>query len=373
MTVVLIPRRRSRPTLADIAADAGVSRATVSLVIRNVPTVADGTRERVMSSLRRLGYVYNRGAASLRSQRSHAVGLVVSDITNPFFAELIVAIEDRLASAGYITVFGNTSERAEKQLRLLTRLAESAVDGILICPTKGASSGAEFILPNVPVVAFARTLPGVDYVGIDNRLGASLATEHLFRLGHCRVAFFGGLPELSANQERLEGYLNAHREAGRTVNEELIFSGPPTQTGGRQAVTQALRLPTPPSAGLCFNDLVALGAVEALRAAELEPPRFALVGYDNIAIGASVRPALTTVDAVPAEVGKAAAELLLQRLSEPASTIQRRILEPRLIVRESCGAGSEQSNSSGRGVAKSDPGGRVLARGPDNELSGRVE
>ncbi|MBV8584933.1 MAG: LacI family DNA-binding transcriptional regulator [Verrucomicrobia bacterium] len=368
MTAVLIPRRRSRPTLADIAADAGVSRATVSLVIRNVPTVADGTRQRVMSSLRRLGYVYNRGAASLRSQRSHAVGLVVSDITNPFFAELIVAIEDRLAAAGYITVFGNTSERPEKQVRLLTRLAESAVDGILICPTKGTNSEFEFTLPSVPVVAFARTLPGVDYVGLDNHLGASLATKHLFQLGHRRVAFFGGLPELSSSQERLEGYLSAHQEAGRTVNEELIFSGPPNQPGGRQAVTQALRLSTPPSAGLCFNDLVALGAMEALRAGGLEPPRFALVGYDNIAIGASVRPALTTVDAVPAEVGKAAAELLLQRLSEPASTIQRRILEPRLIVRESCGAGTQQ-----REVRAVNDGRSARVEPPDTELSGRVE
>ena len=339
MTQVPTPRRRARPTLADIAADAGVSRATVSLVIRNVPTVAEGTRQRVMSSLSRLGYVYNRGAASLRSQRSHAVGLVVSDITNPFFAELIVAIEDRLAAAGYITVFGNTSERPEKQMRLLTRLAESAVDGILICPTKGANSSTEFALPNVPVVAFARTLPGVDYVGLDNRLGAALATKHLFRLGHHRIAFFGGFRELSSSQERLEGYLSAHQETGRTVTQELIFSGPPTQAGGGQAVTQALRLSTPPTAALCFNDLVALGATEALRSAGLEPPRFALVGYDNIGVGASVHPALTTVDGVPAEVGKAAAELLLQRLNEPASTIQRRILEPRLIVRESCGAG----------------------------------
>ena len=115
--------RRQRVTLLDIAGDAGVSRATVSLVIRDVPSVADLTRKRVLRSIKRLGYVYHRGAASLRTQRSHAIGLVVSDITNPFFAEVIVAIEERLAAAHFVTLLGNTSEdRVKRRMRLFAEI-----------------------------------------------------------------------------------------------------------------------------------------------------------------------------------------------------------------------------------------------------------
>ena len=127
--------QKSRVTLLDIAADAGVSRATVSLVIRDVPRVTNATRKRVLRSIKKLGYVYHRGAASLRMQQSHAIGLIVSDITNPFFAEVIVAIEDRLATAGFVTLLGNTSEDRSKEERLLGTMQEFPADGILICPT----------------------------------------------------------------------------------------------------------------------------------------------------------------------------------------------------------------------------------------------
>src|SRR6201984_3872231 len=133
---------QSRVTLVDIASDAGVSRATVSLVLRNVPSVAASTRKRVLQSISRLGYVYHRGAANLRTQRSHAIGLVVSDITNPFSAEIIIAIDGWLGFAGLVTILGNTSENPEKQQRLLRSLSEYPADGILICPTQGSINGA---------------------------------------------------------------------------------------------------------------------------------------------------------------------------------------------------------------------------------------
>ncbi len=135
---------RQRVTLLDIAADAGVSRATVSLVIRNVPSVADSTRKRVQKSIKRLGYIYHRGAASLRMKQSHAVGLIVSDITNPFFAEVIVAIEERLATARLVTLLGNTSEDHAKEERLLKTMREFPADGVLICHAigRGTSTGS---------------------------------------------------------------------------------------------------------------------------------------------------------------------------------------------------------------------------------------
>src|ERR1700756_1057842 len=150
--------QKSRVTLLDIAADADVSRSTASLVIRNVPSVADRTRKRVLRSIKRLGYVYHRGAASLRTQQSHAIGLVVSDITNPFFAEVIVAIEERLAGAHLVTLLGNTSEDRAKEADLLKTMSEFPADGILICPALGlrANTGALNLRGQIPVVSFAR-------------------------------------------------------------------------------------------------------------------------------------------------------------------------------------------------------------------------
>src|ERR1700722_17949886 len=149
----------NRVTLIDIASDAGVSRAPVSLLPRNLPSVAASTRKRVLHSISRLGYVYHRGAANLRTQRSHAIGLIVSDITNPFFAETIVAIEDWLGTAGLVTILGNTSENPEKQKRLLRSMSEYPADGILICTTQDSDQGGgnlEGRLP--PVVAFPRPM-----------------------------------------------------------------------------------------------------------------------------------------------------------------------------------------------------------------------
>ena len=188
---------KQRVTLLDIAADAGVSRATVSLVIRNVPSVADATRKRVQRSIKRLGYIYHRGAASLRMQQSHAIGLIVSDITNPFFAEVIVAIEERLATARLVTLLGNTSEDHAKEERLLKTMREFPADGILICPAigRGDSSEAVTLAGQMPTVAFARRPPGLDYAGVDNAQGSLLAVEHLCQLGNRRIAFIGGDPE----------------------------------------------------------------------------------------------------------------------------------------------------------------------------------
>ena len=210
---------KQRVTLLDIAADAGVSRATVSLVIRNVPSVADSTRKRVQRSIKRLGYVYHRGAASLRMQQSHAIGLIVSDITNPFFAEVIVAIEERLATARLVTLLGNTSEDHAKEERLLKTMREFPADGILICPaiSRGTSTGTPNFAGHLPAVAFARRADGLDYAGVDNAQGSQLAIEHLCQLGNRRIAFIGGDPEVSTGQERMAGYQRALVRSGLQI------------------------------------------------------------------------------------------------------------------------------------------------------------
>src|SRR5215813_1458466 len=187
---------RERVTLLEVAREAGVSRATASLVLRGSDLVADETRQRVLASMRKLGYVYHRGAASLRTQRSHTVGLIVPDVTNPFFAEMTVGIEERLDQAQHVVLLGNTAETLNKQERLLAMMQEYRADGVLLCPATGTSAQTITRLRQVglPFVLFTRYVDGVeaDYVGADNRRGAELATEHLITLGHRRIAFVGG-------------------------------------------------------------------------------------------------------------------------------------------------------------------------------------
>ncbi len=345
---------QSRITLNDIAEHAGVSRATVSLVLRNIPSVAAGTRRRVQNSMRELGYVYNRAAASLRTQRSHAIGLIVSDIANPFFAEVIVAIERRLDLAGYVTLLGNTSEDAEKENRVWRTMHEFPADGLLICPTLRPDDEPG-PAPGVPTVAFARFLSGVDFVGADNAAGAEMAVKHLRSIGHRRIAFLGGNPQRSTGRERYRGYVAALQSFGQTVNESLVVPTLPNRAGGREGLSRLLEQAEAPTAALCFNDVVALGAIEALYQHRKTPGvNFGIVGFNNIAEAAQSHPGLTTIDTSPANLGEAAADLLLQRIAAPDAPIRRIILEPRLIVRASCGAQASSLGSSGRSLRAAD-------------------
>ncbi|MBV8815302.1 MAG: LacI family DNA-binding transcriptional regulator [Verrucomicrobia bacterium] len=335
-----------RVTLLDIASDAGVSRATVSLVLRNVPSVAPATRKRVLQSINRLRYVYHRGAASLRSQRSHAIGLIVSDITNPFFAEIIVAIEDWLGSAGLVTILGNTSENLAKQQRLLRSMSEYPADGILICPTQGSEKTG---LPTggrlPPIVAFTRPMDGVDYAGTDNVTGSELAVEHLVGLGHRRIAFIGGPAQLTSAQQRFSGYRRGLEKHALEYRKELFVEQLPTRQGGYHALISALQLSPAPTAAVCFNDVVAFGAIEALRGRGKEPGRdFSIVGFNNIADARAG--SLTTIDTSPAKLGETAADLLLNRIRDPGSPLRQVILSPRLVVRESTGKLQHDSNES---------------------------
>lgn len=326
---------QSRITLLDIASDAGVSRATVSLVLRNVPSVATSTRKRVLQSIDRLGYVYHRGAASLRTQRSHAIGLIVSDITNPFFAEIIVSIEDWLGTAGLVTILGNTSENPEKQQRLVRSMSEYPADGILICSTQGSDKGTgnlEGRLP--PIVAFTRPISGFDFAGVDNVAGSELAIDHLSALGHRHIALIGGPSQLSSAQQRFLGYRQGLEKNGLPFQPDLFVEQAPTRKGGFQGLMTALNLSPTPTAAVCFNDVVALGAIEALRAAGKQPGKdFSVVGFNNIADAQFGN--LTTVDTSPAKIGEAAADLLLHRIKEPNAPLRQVILTPRLVIRES--------------------------------------
>lgn len=340
-----------RATLVDVAQHAKVSRATASLVVRGSPLVADETRLRVLASMEQLGYVYHRAAASLRTLRSRTIGLMVPDITNPFFAELTVGIEGRLDEANHVVMLANTAESLDKQDRLLAAMHENNADGVLFCPAQGTPRAVIDLLNRwrLPVVLLVRYLfdIAIDYAGADNVLGAELGVEHLITHGHRRIAFIGGMAASSARRDRLQGYRNELARHGLTVDEALLPTSPPTRQGGHVAIRELLTHEDPPTAVLCYNDVVAFGVMLGLEASGRTPGQdVAVVGFDDIAEAALWHPPLTTLAVDPCRIGAEAARLLLERITHPDDAPRQVILPPRLVVRASSGPRGGQEQSS---------------------------
>jgi LacI family transcriptional regulator len=332
------------PTLIDIAKLAGVSRSTVSLVLRESPLVADATRERVLTAMETSGYVYNRHAANLRTVRTDTVGLVVSDITNPYYAELIAGAESVLEEAGRVSFITHTEESLPRQERFLRRMLEQRVDGVLISAASGTRVEAlqPFLDAGIPVVQVLRAVDArrFDYVSGDNRLGASYATEHMLALGHRRIAYLGTSAATSVRDERLAGYKDALARAGIKLDPALVREClPAIWSDAKSAMTSLLALRKPPTALVCFNDLLALGAMLALSESGRQPGRdFAVVGFDDIDLAAAWKPGLSTIAVRPRELGREAGNMLLERINGSTRSTQNVLLAPRLVIRESCGA-----------------------------------
>jgi LacI family transcriptional regulator len=290
-----------------------------------------------------LGYVYNRGAASLRRAHSNIVGMVINDLMNPFFAELAVGIERALQNSDFIPFIANTSENPVRQAQVFRSMQEHGAAGIILCPAVGTDAMAleEFSTARIPVVLAMRRLPQatVSSVTPDNRGGAARAVEHLARLGHRRIAFLGGYARMSAYRERLEGYRDGLARSDLTADHALEVEAPPTKAGGVAAIGQVLNLAEPPTAALCFNDIVAIGAVHGLtKAGRSAGPSFGIVGFDDIAEAQHLSPPLTTVAVDTFGLGERAASMLLRQIVSQEQRVENYVGEARLVVRESCGA-----------------------------------
>jgi len=345
-------KRRSRVTLQQVADHAGVSRATASLVVRGSPHISKATREKVLKSMRELGYIYDRVAANLRSQRSSTIGLIITEIGNPFFSEMLVGVHQALDKEGYTVILGTTFDSSEKQDLLLSTMLEYRVGGVIMSPVPGSSQDMVERLKQweIPVVVVARELPSgesFDYVGVDNATGARLAAEHLIKKGHRRIAFLGGDSNSSPWIGRHKGFCEALEQAGLEVEESLlIIEAPATRQGGMNAIKQALQHSNPPTAAFCYNDVVAFGAMLGLKEAGIIPGRdFAIVGFDNIQEASLFSPPLTTVSTFPKLVGAYAADILHQRILGELNEPKRIILNPELVVRESCSTYIDKSNN----------------------------
>ncbi|HYG90276.1 MAG TPA: LacI family DNA-binding transcriptional regulator [Azospirillum sp.] len=346
MTVVDDRSGRSRITLTEVASHAGVSRSTVSLVLRGSPLVAQETRDRVQAAIEALGYIYNRGAANLRASRTHTVGLLVCEINNPFYGELTAGVDDVLDAEGWVAFLANTNESLERQDRFLQRMREQNVDGVILCPAAGTQPEVldrlhQWQLPCVQALRFLSARDG-DYAGVDYQFGMELITEHLIRLGHTRIAFIGSNLAHSATQARRTGFTAAMRRHG--LSPDLVLRCPLNRRAGAEVIGALLERPDPPTAAMCHNDVVAFGVMLGLEARGLKAGRdVAVTGFDDVPEASLSRPALTTVATSPRQIGHEAARLLLRRIADPQGSPERVILPTRLVVRESCGAMNQRS------------------------------
>lgn len=340
-----------RVRLKDVAAHAGVSRATVSLVLRKSPLVKAETRAKVEEAMAGLGYVYNRSAANLRSGASRTVGLVLCEITTPNFAQLTAGIDEVLGTEGYMAFIGNAAEDAARQREVLVRMQEHGVDGLVVVASENTRADAleEGACARMPCVLAQRRVEGfpADYVGPDYGAGMELITEHLIALGHRNIAFIGGVRRIAPLAERMAGFHRALRrhklKSGAVVPCAVI-----DRSSGYTAARELLAKGDIPSAIVCYNDVVAFGVMLALDERGLVPGRdVAVVGCDDVDEAGLHRPALTTFTTDPRVVGREAARLLLRRIAHPERPREEIIIPPRLVIRQSCGAGTVAKRPTG--------------------------
>lgn len=324
-------------TLSDVAGRAGVSRATVSLVLRQSPLVAPGTRERVEQTLAAVGYVYNRGAARLRTGLSGTIGVIVPEITNPFYAELTAGIDEKLDAAGRLAFLANSNESPQRQERFVRRIKEQGVDGLILCAAVGTSPELieQIRAWHVPCVQILRKLDGTegDFVGSDFRRGIADAISHLVGRGHTRIALLPSSKDTSASRDRVEAFVAAMRQHG--LEASIIRPCSSSRVEAAREVARLIEDRHPPTAFICHNDMMALGAVEELRRRGLKLGRgVSVIGFDDIPEASQRVPALSTVATLPNEVGSRAADLLLRRIASPRAPPERLLVQPHLIVRE---------------------------------------
>ncbi|MFQ5623883.1 MAG: LacI family DNA-binding transcriptional regulator [Paracoccaceae bacterium] len=333
---------KKRVTQRHLAEQLGISTATVSLALRGSPEIADATRIAVREAMDEAGYVYNAAAASLRTGLSRIVGVSFHDIIHPFFSEMLVAIEDRLSVGGRVLFINHHRDEPDRLDRFMTSLRTHRADGLIVSPPLGCKP--ELLEPlrtsGSAIVFVSRYLRDfdADFIGNADIAGMKMAARHLLSLGHRHIVMLGGRPGTTSCDNRLEGFRRAILDAGLEWRDDMFFPGAANRFSGHALVQEALQLTSRPTAIVCFNDLVAFGAINGLRAVGLRPGLdAAVVGIDGTEEARISTPALTTVSNHPEVIGRRAAELLLERLENPSAPYRAIEIEPELTIRDSCG------------------------------------
>jgi LacI family transcriptional regulator len=330
-------------SIRDVAAHAGVSVGTVSNVLNRPEIVAASTRDRVHAAIKTLGFVRNESARQLRAGRSRTIGLVVLDVANPFFTDVARGVEDEAAAAGLAVILCNTDEQLDKEQRYLEVLEEHRVQGILITPV-GDADGRLSLLQRrgTPVILVDSKSPSGSQcsVAVDDVLGGDAAMTHLLQTGHQRICYVGGPVSLRQVADRRDGALRALARSGGSPGDlHIIETSALNVAAGQRAGEQIAALPPRqrPTAAFCANDLVALGLLQEMTRRSIRvPDQLAIVGYDDIEFAAAAAVPLSSVRQPRQELGRMAAQLLLEEALGPAGHKHRQVIfQPELEIRQS--------------------------------------
>ena len=329
-------------TLQDIATNAGVSKSTVSFVMQGSPLVAEATRKKVQESAQKLGYVYNRAAASLRSRQTGNLGFIVSSVSNPFFAELTNGVEQFLGTESKTVLLGQHSEDLVAQERLINSMLESRVDGLIIVPAYGTSANeiSRILTLNIPTILLTRRVmkANLHYIGSDSTSGAFEAVRHLLAHKRKNIFLIGGRVGSPAHDERVEGLTKAMQEKETSGTRFRVIGDSATRQAGFDAAKDLIAGGIDNVGILAYNDIVASGILAAFRESKYKVGRdVSVIGIDDIESSKFESPALTTIEVNAPELGRMAAESLL-KLVEGESKVKKAVyLKNKLIIRESCG------------------------------------
>ena len=329
-------------TISDVARRAGVSAMTVSRVINGSGHTSPEARARVEQAIAELGYVPNAVARHLRSKRSKTIGLVITDITNPFFTSIARGAEDVAGPHGFGVLFCNTDESEADEVAYVSMLLERQIDGVLLVPASASSRSLKLLRDrHVPVVVLDRRVraPRVDVVRGDSEGGAYGLVRHLVSLGHRRIAALAGPRDVSTSIDRVEGYQRALAEVGVPLDEDLVRFGGYQEAAGHAMAREVLAVADPPTAIFAGNNFIAAGVLAALRECGLRvPDDISLVAFDDLPSAWNADPFLTVAVQPAYDLGRRAAELLLTRLQRGEASPGREVVLPvELLVRRSSG------------------------------------
>lgn len=336
---------KRRPTITDVAAQAGVSKSTVSLVLQGSSLVKDETAKAVRTAMQEIGYVYNRAAATLRGTSVGLVGLVINDLRNPFFSEFAVSFQMAMAARGYATVVSNADEDEGLQEKLVASMIEHGVDAVVISPAYGDPAAVfdPLAKAGIPTMQVLRRMDDrtdqFPFSSFDYAAGSAEATRHLIAAGARRIAFVGGLDERTITRERMAGYLSALAKEGLSP---LRVQGPTSRAFGRSVASRLRREHPDCDAVFCFNDLVALGLISGLQSDGVAIGRdIRVVGFDDIEEAALAWPDLSSVSCDIAGFGQDTARALLDWLDNGNRPPEERRASVKLKVRASSGGAAQ--------------------------------
>lgn len=337
--------RKSGVTISDVARKAGVSVSTVSKYLNNIPYVSEKTKKKIQAAIDELNFQPNTIARSLAKQETGYLGLLVPEVNNPFYTDLMQAIETVAAQKGYYIILANTHGNSERELQLARELGNRVDALIFASVTNDSKQLNELIKEDYKFLMVSRHVKEVkaSHVIVDGFFGGKMAVEHLIRLGHSKIGHIGGPQRIHQFQDRYLGYQSVLKQFGISENPDWVVFGDPTIQVGYQLAVQLMSLPEKPTAVFVGNDTLALGVLEACDNYGWKVPEdLAIVSFDNISLSRLALVPLTTIDSRINELGQFAVQTIVQELQEDTSvqkhTKREIVLKPSLVIRKSCGS-----------------------------------